>query len=79
MTKRRTITSNGFLACSRCGKLKHISEFYTQPHPYINIPSIDEDTHQLVDTWWGKPMSWCRQCVKDHRHNWPAGIDDLVT
>lgn len=74
MTRRREITEDGYLTCSRCKKSKHITEFYTRPEGVYVCIQDDEG----IDCWYGKPMSWCAQCVKDVRNGIPLGVDDLA-
>jgi hypothetical protein len=57
---KRVITAEGQLKCSRCGKWKHITQYY----------------HLSGDVWWidrlsgeeyGKPTSWCIECLRKYQ------------
>jgi hypothetical protein len=61
--RRRIITKDGHLQCTKCGKWKHISEYYCPGDAYVGVP----DPHDPGTTlWFGKPQSWCKTCVRDY-------------
>lgn len=63
---RREISEWGALTCTSCGQLKHITEFYTDGSAWVSITTIDDKTGEKVDTWFGKPMSKCKDCQRDY-------------
>lgn len=52
---RRRITEDGYLYCTKCLEYKHITEFYCEPRSVWVC---------IDDTWYGKPMSYCKTCMK---------------
>jgi hypothetical protein len=59
MPKRRAITHDGLLWCTKDGEIHHISEFYvSDPDPWFT-----DDQGRV----WGKPMSWCKECSRAHQ------------
>lgn len=55
---RRTITKDGYLVCTRCKETKFIEDFYMNNNATWFV---------LGDTVYGKPQSWCKRCMADHR------------
>jgi hypothetical protein len=54
---RRVISANGYLRCTGCLEVKHISDFWMQRAGVI--------WHVCADgSMWGKPQSRCKDCTR---------------
>jgi hypothetical protein len=60
---RRAPDSEGRFRCSKCKELKHITKFYQNKGAAWNIP----DPVTGEDRWYGKPLSWCIECVRSQQ------------
>jgi hypothetical protein len=59
---KRLPDEQGRLQCTKCGERKHISDFYQSRGAYCTTPNLEGEM-----TWYGKPLSWCKDCVKKHQ------------
>jgi hypothetical protein len=92
--KPRPISEDGYLRCTKCDQIKHISEFYQHAGVHVLIKEKGPNIGERIDVAYGKPQSWCKECMSAHnRHKRteeiladellqsgaaPTGIDDLT-
>jgi hypothetical protein len=56
---KRVITPEGYLRCAHCLKPRHIRQFYQ------TITDTPWWTDPVNGTEYGKPQSWCIDCLKE--------------